>query len=102
MYRWLLQLSPETGCIYLLLFFPMLVQLAPIPFWNLVVNTSALLGKDECFCDNSTFYLVFPLWTIQCSLFYYLCVCVSMFVQRRETQTLHWLAIFMVHYNKSL
>lgn len=89
MYRWLLQLSPGTGCKYSLLFFSMLVQFAPIPFWNMVVNTNALLGKAECFCDCSIiiffYFFFFPLWTFQLCLFFIICVCECMFVWRGET-----------------
>lgn len=92
MYRWLLQLSPGTGCKYSLLFFSMLVQFAPIPFWNMVVHTNALLGKAECFCDCSIIFILSPpppplfsLWTLQLLSFFIICVCECMFVWRGET-----------------
>lgn len=86
MYRWLLQLSPGTGCKYPLLFFSMLVQFAPIPFWNMVVNMNALLGKAECFCDCSIiFILFFSLYGLFNFVFFIICVCDCMFVLRGET-----------------
>lgn len=104
MYRSLLQLSPGTGCKYSLLFFSMLVQFAPIPFWNMVVNMNALLGKAECFCDCSIIFIFNPSPPNSSTLvfFYHLCVWVYVCAEGRDSQTLHWLAVFMVHYNKSL
>lgn len=85
MYRWLLQLSPETGCKYSLLFFSMLVQFAPIPFWNMVVNMNALLGKAECFCDCSIIFILFFPSMDSSTLSFLLFVCECMFVWRGET-----------------
>ncbi len=86
MYRWLLQLSPGTSCKYLLLFFSMLVQFAPIPFWNMVVHMNALLGKAECFCDCSIIFIFFlPSLNSSTFVFFIICVCECMFVRRGET-----------------
>ena len=43
----------------MLLFFSMLVHFAPIPFLNMVVNTSALLAKLNVSVTVALFYFVF-------------------------------------------
>lgn len=86
MYRWLLQLSTGTGCKYSLLFFSMLVQFAPIPFWNMVVNMNAFLAKLNVSVTVAFLFLFLsPLWALQLCLFIIICVCECMFVWRRET-----------------
>lgn len=63
---------------------------------------NALLGKAECFCDCSiTFILFSPLPPSSFLFFYYLCVSVRLCGGERLTDTA-LVAIFMVHYNKSL
>ncbi len=80
MYRWLLQLSPETVVNIGFFSFLCLYNSLPSPFWNMVVNTSALDKNAECFCDCSTTF-------ISSSLVYYfflLFVCECMCVWRTE------------------
>lgn len=57
MYRWLLQLSPETVVNICFFSFLCLYNSLPSPFWNMVVNTSALDKNAECFCDCSTIFI---------------------------------------------
>lgn len=79
MYRWLLQLSPETVVNIGFFSFLCLYTSLPSPFWNMVVNTSTLDKNAECFCDCSTIFISSSL-----VYFFLLFVCECMCVWRTE------------------